>query len=84
VHFAQIRKPRLPSGEVPVFDESPGVGIPFYAVALDEQNTRLRPLPETVPSIGGHRQDAAFQRESCDRRVRLHAQKNGAFAGGIA
>jgi hypothetical protein len=82
--LAQIRKPRLPSGEVPVFDESPGVGIPFYAVALDEQNTRLRPLAEAVPSIGGHRRDAAFQHESWHRRVRPHAQKIAFFDGGIA
>lgn len=84
MHLAQIGQARLSSGEVSVFDESAGMRITFDTVALDEQNTALRPLAETVPSIGGHRRDAAFQREIPHRRVRLPAQKTGAFDGGIA
>jgi hypothetical protein len=67
-----------------VFDESAGVRITFDPVALDEQNAALRRLAETVQSIGGHRRDAAFQQEICNRCLRLHAQKTGAFDGGIA
>ena len=44
VHLAQIGESRLPSGEIPVFDEIAGVRIPFDAPALDQQNTSLRPF----------------------------------------
>jgi hypothetical protein len=71
VHLAQIGESRLPSGEIPVFDESAGVRIPFDAAALDQQNTSLRPFAETVRSISGHRHDAALQHEIWQRHVRL-------------
>lgn len=84
MHLAQVGQAWLPSGEVSVFDESAGMRITFDTVTLDEQNTALRPLAETVPSIGRHRRDAAFHREIPHRCVRLPAQKTGAFDGGIA
>ncbi|QQN62193.1 hypothetical protein JIR23_21650 [Bradyrhizobium diazoefficiens] len=84
MHLAQIGQARLPSGEIPVFDESAGVRIPLNAMALDEQNTLLRDLAEMVPTMGRYRQDAAFQREIWHRRIRLPAQKTGAFDEGIA
>jgi hypothetical protein len=64
------------------FDRRHG-DIPFDTVALDQQTSALRRFAEKVRSIGGHRTTLPPARNLA-WRVRLHAEKTGAFGAEIA
>lgn len=84
VYLAQIRRARLPSGEVSVPNERPSVRIAFDAMSFHQQDLALRHLAETMPAICGHGQNDALENEARHLSVRLHVQRSAAAGEGIA
>lgn len=84
VRLAQIEQARLPSGEVSVPNERPGVRVAFDAMAFHQQDVALRHLAETMPAICGHGQNDALENEARHLSVRLHVQRSAAAGEGIA